>query len=149
METYNKYQFSMKTFVHEHQGTHFTSIFHLFEFSVAMIMSASAKDFSVFNLSLLTLCVSCFFLCFSYTKDTYWSPCSVTCGEGVRTKQYRCKIFLEFSKTLATLHNDTFCSGSKPPPDVEHCVMEPCSMAYGYDEQYIPRQMSTPTFCLH
>lgn len=72
----------------------------------------------------------------SFMRDSHWSACSVTCGEGIRTKQYRCKIFLELSQTLATLHNDSFCFGPKPAPQVERCILEPCSMAYGYEESY-------------
>ncbi|XP_054005175.1 protein madd-4 isoform X1 [Hylaeus anthracinus] len=65
-----------------------------------------------------------------------WSPCSVTCGEGTRHRDVRCKIFLEFSRTIANLP-DRQCSGPKPSK-VEKCVMEPCNMienslSYGID----------------
>lgn len=65
-----------------------------------------------------------------------WSPCSVTCGEGVRNREVHCKIFLEFSRTIADLP-DPQCSGPKPV-QTEKCVMEPCNMidnslSYGID----------------
>ncbi|XP_055685146.1 protein madd-4 isoform X8 [Lutzomyia longipalpis] len=71
----------------------------------------------------------------TFVKDNDWGPCSVTCGEGTRKKQYRCKIYLEFSRTMATL-NDSLCSGPKPPDQVERCYLEPCSTFYGYDQSY-------------
>lgn len=66
----------------------------------------------------------------SYIKDDEWSPCSVTCGEGWRKREVHCKIFLEFSRTIAKLP-DSKCMGPKPTEETERCVMEPCSMAYG------------------
>ncbi|KAL0860686.1 hypothetical protein ABMA27_010029 [Loxostege sticticalis] len=66
----------------------------------------------------------------TYIKDDEWSPCSVTCGEGWRKKEVHCKIFLEFSRTIAKLP-DSKCMGPKPAEETERCVMEPCSMAYG------------------
>lgn len=66
----------------------------------------------------------------SYIKDDEWGPCSVTCGEGWRKKEVHCKIFLEFSRTIAKLP-DSKCMGPKPTEETERCVMEPCSMAYG------------------
>ncbi|XP_076631991.1 ADAMTS-like no long nerve cord isoform X2 [Colletes latitarsis] len=65
-----------------------------------------------------------------------WSPCSVTCGEGTRHRDVRCKIFLEFSRTIANLP-DRQCSGPKPTK-IEKCVMEPCPvienrLSYGID----------------
>ncbi|XP_076379649.1 ADAMTS-like no long nerve cord isoform X2 [Megalopta genalis] len=65
-----------------------------------------------------------------------WSPCSVTCGEGIRRRDVRCKIFLEFSRTIADLP-DRQCSGPKPI-ETEKCVMDPCgiienSLSYGID----------------
>ncbi|KAL0100797.1 hypothetical protein PUN28_019286 [Cardiocondyla obscurior] len=55
-----------------------------------------------------------------------WSPCSVTCGEGVRHREVRCKIFLEFSQTIAKLPDER-CSGPKPI-ETEKCTMEPCGL---------------------
>lgn len=73
---------------------------------------------------------------YSFIKDAEWSPCSLTCGEGIRTKEYRCKIFLQLSQSVATLHNESHCFGPKPAPQVERCVKEPCLLAYGYEESY-------------
>ncbi|XP_017473615.1 PREDICTED: uncharacterized protein LOC108364444 isoform X2 [Rhagoletis zephyria] len=72
----------------------------------------------------------------SFVKDSEWSPCSVTCGEGVRRRVFRCKIFLEYSRTIATV-NDSLCEGIKPHDEVERCVGEPCMLpSHPYDEQY-------------
>ncbi|XP_049312465.1 protein madd-4 isoform X4 [Bactrocera dorsalis] len=73
----------------------------------------------------------------SFVKDSEWSPCSVTCGEGVRRRIYRCKIFLEYSRTIATV-NDSLCEGVKPHDEVERCVQEPCMLpSHAYDDQYL------------
>lgn len=56
-----------------------------------------------------------------------WSPCSVTCGDGTREREVNCKIFLEFSKTIAKLP-DKECPGLKPA-EVEPCFMRPCSLS--------------------
>jgi hypothetical protein len=50
----------------------------------------------------------------------------VTCGEGVRRREVSCKIFLEFSQTIAKLP-DSQCTGPKPI-ETEKCVMEPCGL---------------------
>ncbi|XP_039952400.1 protein madd-4 isoform X3 [Bactrocera tryoni] len=73
----------------------------------------------------------------SFVKDSEWSACSVTCGEGVRRRVYRCKIFLEYSRTIATV-NDSLCEGVKPHDEVERCVQEPCMLpSHAYDDQYL------------
>ncbi|XP_074042343.1 ADAMTS-like no long nerve cord isoform X3 [Leptinotarsa decemlineata] len=54
-----------------------------------------------------------------------WGPCSVSCGEGVRKREVHCKIFLEFSRTIAKLP-DKQCTGPKPI-EIEACYMEPCA----------------------
>ncbi|XP_023245593.1 ADAMTS-like protein 3 [Copidosoma floridanum] len=65
-----------------------------------------------------------------------WSACSASCGEGVRHRQVHCKIYLEFSRTIAKLP-DHQCTGPKPPQE-EKCALEPChllenSLAYRID----------------
>ncbi|KAF5289701.1 hypothetical protein FQR65_LT11755, partial [Abscondita terminalis] len=54
-----------------------------------------------------------------------WGPCSVSCGDGIRKREVHCKIFLEFSRTIAKLP-DAQCNGPKPIA-TERCFMEPCS----------------------
>lgn len=54
-----------------------------------------------------------------------WGPCSVTCGDGVRKREVHCKIFLEFSRTIAKLP-DSKCSGVKPA-ETDICYRQPCS----------------------
>ncbi|XP_023158560.1 ADAMTS-like protein 1 isoform X2 [Ceratitis capitata] len=73
----------------------------------------------------------------SFVKDVEWSACSVTCGEGVRRRMFRCKVFLEYSRTIATV-NDSLCEGIKPHDEVERCVEEPCMLpSHTYDDQYL------------
>ncbi|XP_026839435.1 protein madd-4 isoform X3 [Drosophila erecta] len=72
----------------------------------------------------------------TYIKDNEWSPCSVTCGEGIRRRTYNCKIFLEYSRTVATV-NDSLCEGKKPHDEVERCVEDPCILpSHGFDDQF-------------
>ncbi|XP_011300116.1 ADAMTS-like protein 3 [Fopius arisanus] len=65
-----------------------------------------------------------------------WSPCSATCGEGIRHRQVHCKIFLDFSRTIAKLP-DNQCAGPKPP-ETERCMLRACppldnSLSYRID----------------
>ena len=60
----------------------------------------------------------------------------MTCGEGIRHREVHCKIFLEFSRTIATLP-DKQCTGPKPV-ETEKCTREPCvpldnSLSYRID----------------
>ena len=51
------------------------------------------------------------------------------CGEGFRRRKVECKIFLEFSKTVATLP-DRSCPGPKPPT-TEICFAGLCESRFG------------------
>ncbi|XP_064608242.1 ADAMTS-like protein 1 isoform X2 [Liolophura sinensis] len=42
-----------------------------------------------------------------------WGPCSKTCGEGVRQRYVRCKVYLRFLETITDL-SDSECTGQKP-----------------------------------
>ncbi|XP_023209875.1 ADAMTS-like protein 1 isoform X1 [Centruroides sculpturatus] len=67
-----------------------------------------------------------------------WSPCSATCDKGVRTRTVNCKIFLEFSKSIATLP-DKECTGPRPP-EIENCYARPCALDQNKQEENdIPR----------
>ena len=68
---------------------------------------------------------------FSFIVDS-WSPCSSSCGEGVRFRKVECKIFMEFSKTVATLP-DKECPGVKPA-ETEICVETPSCESPGREQ---------------
>ncbi|XP_044591841.1 protein madd-4 isoform X1 [Cotesia glomerata] len=55
-----------------------------------------------------------------------WSTCSATCGEGIRHREVHCKIFLEFSRTIAKLP-DRQCTGPKPV-ETEKCMIRACGL---------------------
>ena len=77
----------------------------------------------------LTLC-----FCFSFIVDA-WSSCSASCGEGMRFRKVECKIFMEFSKTVATLP-DKECPGVKPA-ETEICVEVASCSGSGEHEQIL------------
>ncbi|XP_026471091.1 ADAMTS-like protein 3 [Ctenocephalides felis] len=76
----------------------------------------------------------------TFIKDYQWSACSVTCGEGVRRREFHCKIFLEFSQTIAIVPDEK-CPGIKPLPETERCTLEPCSFAYGFSDAAYPNDL--------
>ncbi|XP_063229070.1 protein madd-4 [Bacillus rossius redtenbacheri] len=66
---------------------------------------------------------ACGWLYLSFIAEE-WGPCSASCGEGVRRREVHCKIFLEFSKTIARLPDEK-CQGPRPR-DLEPCARPPC-----------------------
>ncbi|XP_064474423.1 protein madd-4-like isoform X2 [Ornithodoros turicata] len=55
-----------------------------------------------------------------------WGSCSVTCGEGIQKRKVECKIFLEFSRTMAELP-DKECAGIRPA-EIQRCSLRPCAL---------------------
>ena len=71
-----------------------------------------------------------------------WGDCSSPCGEGIRERKVECKMFLEFSKTVAVLP-DHECPGPKPPL-TEICFSGLCQA--GVNGQLLPPVMQPLTF---
>ncbi|KAK2719028.1 ADAMTS-like protein 3 [Artemia franciscana] len=56
-----------------------------------------------------------------------WAPCSVTCGEGIRSREVNCQFYLSASKKyIKVLESE--CTGERPATS-EPCFMSPCSMS--------------------
>ena len=62
-----------------------------------------------------------------------WSACSASCGKGIKKRAVECKIFLQFSKTVARLQ-DSQCPEPKPK-EIEVCVIKDCDAAKGDDTE--------------
>ena len=65
------------------------------------------------------------FCCYRYITGE-WSECNQSCGQGFRSRSVECKIFLEFSRTIATLPDEE-CPGLKPT-STEVCFGSRCSV---------------------
>nr|XP_032803418.1 ADAMTS-like protein 1 isoform X1 [Petromyzon marinus] len=55
-----------------------------------------------------------------------WSPCSATCGVGVRTRAVACRVFLSFSRTVADLPDEE-CGEGPRPSTTRACRAASCS----------------------
>lgn len=55
-----------------------------------------------------------------------WTPCSVTCGEGIQTRELTCK--QEISATLTMRVNEAACLSAAPSlPRVRNCNLDHCA----------------------
>lgn len=64
-------------------------------------------------------------LVYRFVSDN-WSPCSVTCGEGIKTRKVYCKAHLDYTQIMTKLTDDA-CVGPKPP-EVEKCFSMSCPL---------------------
>ncbi|XP_008195650.1 thrombospondin type-1 domain-containing protein 4 [Tribolium castaneum] len=56
--------------------------------------------------------------------EAHWSPCSVTCGEGVQHYVPQCHQELSTGRSVVT--NEGSCPRPKPPSQAKPCMMDPC-----------------------
>lgn len=70
-------------------------------------------------------CVTFFFFLTSWVLGE-WTPCSVTCGDGIQTRDLTCK--QEISATLTMRVNEAACLGAAPlVPRVRNCNLGHCA----------------------
>ena len=77
-----------------------------------------------------------------------WSPCSTSCGPGIRTRSVRCKIYLPAFDSLFDL-NDLDCQGSHRPQDVEECQMPTCTPLQSSSMAQVPMVPTEPNAVPH
>ncbi|KAJ8029224.1 ADAMTS-like protein 1 [Holothuria leucospilota] len=54
-----------------------------------------------------------------------WSPCSVSCSMGIRTRNVTCTLFMSHTQTFIT-QEDSKCGDFPKPNTTEVCLMPPC-----------------------